>query len=355
MDEIKKILVIQTAFIGDVVWTLPLISALKGIYSSAEIDVVVSPQCTKLLENNPAVNRVYVLDKKKKGLLNSIRLIQQLRSVGYDLSIAPHSSLRSGLIVFFSKIKTRLGFKRNFQRFLLTQSIVFPKKIHKISKFLTLLHILPVPHYPELDPSKLEPNYLFPSKEENDKALRLIDSFNQKNGSFKPIIVIVPGSLWFTKKWPLEKYVQLSKELIKNDYLIILAGSYVERGMCDYISQCVTKAYPEKSECIRNIAGNFNLLEFAAVVKKAQLVLCNDSGSLHLSNAVGTPVFAFYGPTERSVGSFPYREFDHVFEVDIPCRPCGTHGGHKCSRGHFNCMMLIEVDTVLDKVNRFFV
>ena len=331
-----RILVIQTAFIGDVILITPLIKQLKMVFPNSLIDVVVMATCAKLLENNPNINKIIVFNKKS-GFLSFKKFIKEVKSNGYDVSISPHSSFRTGLLTFLARIKTRIGFKRNLQKYLLTESIPHPKYIHKKNKNLNLLSIL-----------KQSPQYslnteLFPSNDDYQKAHNLMDSF------LSPVILISPGSVWPTKRWPVENYLQLTNKLLDNDFCIVLSGSQAEREICDYIYQNT-----EKKNKIKNIAGEYNLLESAAVIDKVELVICNDSGALHIANAMNTPVFAFFGPTVKNIGYFPYRENDFIFQTNLPCRPCGSHGGRKCPQKHFGCMKKIEVDIVFNKIRDFF-
>jgi heptosyltransferase-2 len=333
-----KILVIQTAFIGDVILITPLLRQLKAVYPDSDIDVLVVPQCAKLLENNPNVHEVVVMDKKKKSFLSFIKFIKKMKTKNYDISISPHSSFRSGVLTLFANIKTRIGFKRYFQQILLTHSIPHPNKIHKKEKNLKLLSL--IPHHLSESHANTE---LFPSPTDYEKTSPLLST------CLRPIILVAPGSAWFTKRWCIGNYVVLVERLINDNYFIVISGSVAEKGICDYIYQNISK-----KDRVKNIAGEYNLLEVATIIQKVDLVVCNDSGTMHIANAMDTPVFAFFGPTVKDIGYYPYREKDLVFEVDLPCRPCGSHGGKECPKKTFDCMKNIKVDVVIDKIKEYF-
>jgi len=344
--SVKKILVIQTAFIGDVILITPLINGLKQIYPEALIDVVVIPQCKALLENNPNVRKIHCFDKHKRGLL---RFIFAIKSEVYDLSVSPHSSLRSGLIPFLARIPYRIGFKRNLQRFLLTKSIVHApasEHKHKVVKNLSLLTLLPI----ESSCNFPLQTSLFPTLENYHKTERLLGSLPEN----KRIVLLAPGSVWFTKRWPAVKFLELAERLVNSGYVVVLTGSADERDLCKHIQSEVYTKYPHLTGAVTSVAGEFNLMDSVALIEKVQLVVCNDSGTLHMANAVQTPVFAFFGPTTQDIGYFPFGSDDLVFEVELPCRPCGSHGGQRCPKGHFNCMEMIGVDDVFQKVIEFF-
>ena len=326
-----KILVIQTAFIGDVILITPLIKALKDKYTNSLIDVMVIPKCAEILYNNPYINKIHVFDKKNMNFIDFYKFILMIKLEKYDISISPHSSLRSALIPFLANIKHRIGFKRYLQKYLLTKSVLHKKNIHKIKKNLALINA------DNLDYNSM----LFPVQENQNKINNILDSLVLK----KHIVVVAPGSVWFTKKWPIEKYIELIKKLILHDCFIILIGAKDEVVSCNHIVNSFNDSDP-----IISVAGDCTILDSAALIQKADLVISNDSGALHIANAVDTTVYAFFGPTTKNIGYFPYRKNDFVFEVDLNCRPCGSHGGKKCPQKHFNCMKLITVDEVLIKI-----
>ena len=344
-----KILLIQTAFIGDVILVTPLIHRLKEVYPLAMLDVMVKPQCVGILENNGSINKIICFDKRSQSLNTFWKFIQRVKFEKYDISISPHSSFRSGLIPFLAKIPKRIGFKRYFQQIFLTHKIVHPKNIHKRLKNLKLLDLLIHTNLTQqsyadsfLNSTK---THLYPSLQNYQKASLLLSSMtqNQKN------IIMCPGSVWYTKRWNLQNYICLTQKLIANNFNIILSGSPSEN---EIINEILDAVQCEKKQ-LTSIAGTFNILDSAALFKKSDLVICNDSGALHIANAMQIPVFAFFGPTVKNFGYYPFNKNDFVFEANLDCRPCSSHGGKKCPKKHFNCMNLISVDFVFQKVLEF--
>ena len=102
------------------------------------------------------------------------------------------------------------------------------------------------------------------------------------------------------------------------------------------------------------MAGETTILESAAILQKCDLLVCNDSGSLHLANAMKIDVFAIFGPTVQDIGYFPFRENDYVFETELECRPCGSHGAMECPLMHHLCMKNITPEMVLEKIKKRF-
>jgi len=381
-ENIKKVLVIQTTpYIGDMILITPLINGLKQIYTDALIDVVVGPQCRLLMENNLSINHIHTYDKKKKGILSLLKFTRTIKKEKYNLCLCPHSSFRSGLIPWLARIKHRIGFKRkNLHHYLLTkciphnatrlyisfemEDVIALYRRHKTFKILNLLKILPLPLHEVKSDNKrcmyLSDNNnnvhqismqttLFPDNsnyQKVDSVLAIIPNTNQ-------VILIAPGSLKFTKRWPIEYFCELSERLIDQGYCIVLTGSKAERNLCDIICKAIAEKHPSSQNSIQNVAGEFNLLDSAAMMARVQLVVCNDSGTLHMANAMQTPVFAFFGSTTQDIGYFPFGEKDYVFEVDLPCRPCNIHGGKECPESHHNCMKMISVDCAYEKIVEF--
>ncbi len=365
--ENAKILIVQTAFIGDVILITPLIRAVSELYPKASIDVMVVPAAAKLLENNPHLKSVIPYAKRKTSLWQMAKL---LKAKGYDLVISPHSSGRTHLLLWLSGINRRIGFDRSWLPFLLTDKIPHPTNMHKIKKNLLLLKFL--------SPNEFDmQTELFPSEQDKHKADNLLQPFGNK-----PLIAIAPGSIWATKCWLLERYVQLAQELVMQGYGIVLIGGEGDKDKCDEVEKavlnlhsypplphsyppiphsCVSRNLPPEPEIpdqvrdegnlkIINQAGKTNLLESAAIIARCNLMLCNDSGALHIANAMQTRVFAFFGPTVQSIGYYPYRDGDRVFETELGCRPCGSHGPQKCPLKHHDCMRKIEVQPVLEAI-----
>ena len=331
----SKILIIQTAFIGDVILITPLIRAVKELFPKSTLDVMVIPQTANGLENNPHINKILLFDKRKNKVFSFMKMIFKLRSEKYQAVLTSHSSMTTALLIYIARIKIRVGFDRWKAKNYLTHKVPHLKNTHKTVNNLELLKVFS-------DKIFSNQTELFPTKFENAIISKKINLIRTKT---KKIIAFAPGSVWFTKRWPIKNYIDLSKKLLQNNFGIILVGSKEEKEICDKI---------DKHDNLINLAGELTLLESAAVIKECDLLICNDSGALHIANAMQTDVFAIFGPTVKSIGYFPFRESDFVFELELDCRPCGSHGGNVCPLEHHNCMKLISPETVFSKVTEKF-
>jgi len=327
-----KILVVQTAFLGDVILVTPLVRALRELYPEAAIDVLVRPQNAPALLHNPHIRRALFFDKNRAKWPEFFRLLRQIRRERYSAAISPHSSFTTALLLRFSGIGRRVGFDRYLARHLLTDRVQHKRGVHKTQKILELLKAF--------NPREFShQTEIFTIEVEEARAAVLIESENT--------IAISPGSVWPTKRWPRDYYVKLTHALAGTGYNLVFIGGGDEQALCaDIIHSAEVVAL--------NLAGELSVTESAACLRRCRLLVCNDSGALHIANAVQTPVYAFFGPTVTRFGYYPFREGDRVFQVELPCRPCGGHGSKVCPLRHHDCMMKILPEQVYAEIVKQF-
>ena len=312
----KRILIIQTAFLGDVILATPVVSELYRIYPDAEIDFLVKKGNESLLTGNPKLNEVVTFDKSSGKWKSIIRLIKKFRSNRYDLVINLHRFASSGIIAGFSKGKQRYGFKKNPFSFMYTKK--FEHSIgdgtHEVERNLKLIA--------EFGANNILRPELFPSKEEVNAV---------QNYIIEEYYCLAPASVWYTKQLPKEKWVELIQK-IGEDKTIYLLGGQGDKVLCDNI------LHKSQSSKVVNLCGKLNLLESAALIQKSTRTFVNDSGPLHLASAVNAPVTAFFCSTIPAFGFGPLSDDSEVKEVkNLDCRPCGLHGHKSCPEEHFDC------------------
>lgn len=327
----KNILVIQTAFLGDVILSTPVIRGLRKIFSEANIDVVTIPGTSIVFEFNPYVRQVIEFEKKSpiKKLFLFYRLIKKLRQNNYDLAISIQSSFTSSLLMALGKTPERVGF--HFQK-MVTIPVSHEKGLHIRDRYLSLL----TPFSKEKFDNQTE---LFWTEKEERHAQQAFD-VNPKKSS--QAIGIAPGSVWQTKMWLKDYFIELLDRLADKNIAIFLIGGVSDKSLCEEIRQ------KSKNSNVIDVAGELSVLESAALIQKLDLMVTNDSAPLHIANAVKTDVLAIFGPTVRRFGCYPYRERDKMLEIDLCCRPCAKHGGNRCPEKHFRCMKEITPQTVYD-------
>jgi len=327
----KKILVIQTAFLGDLILTIPLLKILKENKPDYEIHILCLPVVSEILKNNPYISEVIEYDKRglNNGIKELFKLIKDLKTKKYDILISPHRSFRSTIISFLSNIPLRISFNKSSFSFLYNNKVEYKSNLHEIQRNLSLLNPLGIENREIVKPE------FFPDEDDVKIVAEYFEyygiSVNDK------LLVISPFSKWFTKKFPFEKYVKLINYLSDTNIKIVLIGTKNEFDDCEKIRDTVSKID------VFNSAGMLNLLQTSLLLKYSGLLLTNDSAPLHIANAVGTRVFAIFGATVPAFGFYPYGKNDKIFEInELKCRPCGIHGGEKCPIKSFDCMKKID-------------
>lgn len=335
ISEFKKILVIQTAFIGDVILTLPMVQVLGRSFPGASIDIVVIPRASDLLANNPLFTSVLSYDKRKseKGLGGFFRQVKKLQLGKYDLAVVPHRSLRSALLARLSNIPKRIGFDRSAGKVFFTDLVRYDSGKHEVERNYSLL----VPLGINLQHKELPK--LYPSVQDAAEVDRL--SSAQGPEEEKLWIAVAPGTVWKTKQWLPERFAEVAKKL-SADHTVILIGGKEDEALCEEIRRSVGM-----TNCI-NFAGKLSLLQSAEAIKRCRLLISNDSAPMHIAVAVGTPVVAIFGSTVPEFGFAPFGAHDVVVETKgLDCRPCAIHGGIKCPIKTFVCMRAIESQEIL--------
>ena len=330
----KRILIIQTAFLGDAILCTSFVKATKELYPDSKIDILIIPQAVEIFENNPHINKIIIFPKRTLLMkLNSFfKLIKQMKTEQYDVVVSLKLSLTISFLMYLSGIPIRLGYPRQK---LLTHTVTLPKKIPVYRRSLLLLKVIS-------DREFIPKTEIFWTKEIDEQVCKYIKDYQEPGYN---VIAIAPASIWQTKRWLPEYYSELISMLYQNYIQAVLIGGPDDRNLCQQIIQ-------QANTPALNLAGYLSLKGSAALISKLPLLVTNDSAPLHLANAVETDVIAIFGPTVRDFGFYPFRPRDIVLEVPLPCRPCGKHGGNKCPQKHFKCMKDIKPELVKDAVMR---
>lgn len=325
--NIEKILIIQTAFIGDVILSTSIIQELVRIYPSIKIDFLVRKGNESLLENQPNLNQVYILNKEKNKISQLFKLIRQFRVNKYDEIINLHRYASTGLVTILSNAKSTVGFKQNPFSFLYSIRInhsLFEGK-HEVERNLECIS-----HH---GATKKALPKLFPSQKNYQKVNKY---------SVQTYFCLAPSSVWFTKQLPIRKWIELI-DFLKNKGTVYLLGAKSDIELCNKL------IIPSFEDNIINLAGELSFLDSAALMQGAKQNFVNDSGPLHICSAMNAPVTAFFCSTSPSFGFGPLSENAKIVETkhELPCKPCGIHGHKKCPLDDFKCGNTIEIDTII--------
>lgn len=314
-----KILIIQTAFIGDVVLATPLIEKLHAVFPHAQLDFLLRKGNENLLLNHPGLHQVIIFDKSKNKYSRLWKLARKIRQEKYDVVINVQRFFASGFLTVMSGAKQKIGFDKNPWSWLFTKKVTHvisatAQGDHEVKRNLQLIEDLTGNDHwfgPRLYPS---------------------DDDYQRMARTQPYICIAPTSVWFTKQYPVERWIDFIN-LIPHHLQVMLLGGPGDKDICHQIAATVT--HPETL----NMAGTLSFLGSAALMKKAVMNYVNDSAPLHFASAVNAPVTAVFCSTVPQFGFGPLSDDAHIVEYGQPlsCRPCGLHGKRACPQGHFNC------------------
>ncbi len=328
----KQILIVQTAFIGDVILATGLIEKIHQFYPEAAIDFALRKGNESLLKNHPKLREVHIWDKKGGKYKNLFKLIGKIRRQRYDLVVNIQRFANSGMLTAFSGAKVKIGFDKNPFSWAFTHKIAhrIEEGVHETERNNDLIKAL--------TDGQVERPRLYPSQEDFEKVKPYTDT---------PYLCMAPASVWFTKQYPKEKWTDLIKAL-PFEGKIYLLGAPGDKELCDEI---IDKS---GAEHVQNLCGAISLLQSAALMKTAVVNYVNDSAPMHLASSVNARTCAIYCSTVPEFGFGPLSDFAEVVEVGekLDCRPCGLHGYKACPKGHFKCGYDIDTQQLISVFER---
>lgn len=312
---------IQTAFLGDVILATPVLEALSRLYPDARVDVLVRKGHDTLLHNHPCAQQVLTQDKQQPKLRELRRLVGLIRQQQYDAVINIQRFAATGLLTVLSGAKWTAGFRKNpfsrlFSHRAPHQLGTEPGSPHEVDRNLSLL-----PGWK--DQPRLRPA-LYPSEADHQAV-----GVYQK----QPYVVMAPASVWYTKQYPQEGWLDLLATDALQPYAVYLIGGPGDQALCARLS-----AQAEHS-AVSNLAGQLSLLQTTALIAGATMTYCNDSAPLHMASATNAPVTAIFCSTIPAFGFGPLSDQRYVVEAPtaLSCRPCTSHGRAACPLGHYRC------------------
>ena len=328
-------LVVQTSFLGDTVLTTPLLAQLAH---RGPVDVVTTRASASLLEGHPAVREVIAYDKRgvDAGLFGFLKLAARLRATRYDTAFLAQGSLRSALLVFAARVKSRVGFATSAGSWLYTTKVAYRDDLHHAARLLQLSR----PNGREPTEAESRPS-LAPSDADAAAAQALLSKAGVREG--ERLIALAPGSVWETKRWP---YYRELAELLARDGRIVVVGGPADAPLAREIVAAVPRAV--------DASGALSLLASAHLIGRCAVIVTNDSAPLHLASAMGTPTVAVFGPTVPDFGFGPLAPSRVVVgHESLACRPCDRHGPRKCPLVHFRCMRELTPALMADRARAF--
>lgn len=333
----KRILIIRLDRIGDVMLSTPVIRAVREAYPASHISFMVRPYSRDIIAGNPFLDEVIEYDKNM-GMLGTVKFIGFLRRKRFDLALILHPTSRTHLLTYLARIPKRIGFDKKMA-FMLTRRIPHTKQFglkHEIDYTLDLVRHIGVESYSRTLHMPI-------SGKSEEKVERLFTRHGVARSD--PIVVINPGASCRSKRWDVERFARAADELAKRHKvkIVVVAGSE-DKDIAGRL------AVSMKGPCV-NLAGSTTVADIASILRRASLFISNDSGPVHIACAVGTPVIAIFGRSDRGLSPVrwgPSNPGDVALHKDVGCIACLAHN---CKLG-FKCLEAVTVEDVVSAAGK---
>jgi heptosyltransferase-1 len=365
--EFSRILLIKPSALGDVVHTIPVLVKLRTRYPRARIDWLITPENAEVVRHHPALSNVVLFarrDFSKRGrrwraVLGFIDLLKQIRSANYDLVIDMHGQVRSAFFSLVSGARVRIGFDRpvKFSRTVSAEHDLKNVPSHgwrgaREGSWIAYTHRIPIP---TLDVHAID-RYLWVGAllgfddEPPDLTLHLstetvsnVQRLLEEHGvaASKPLVVLVPGTIWETKHWTIEGFAGVAREFLREGFAVVLAGTKRDEARCRQIAAGAPGA--------TNLCSKTTPADLAALIQRAEVAVTNDSGSMHVAASLGKPMVSVFGPT-NPVHIGPYERPESVVRLDLPCSPCNYRRLSQCPFDHA-CMKQVTSAMIVERVH----
>jgi lipopolysaccharide heptosyltransferase I len=366
--EFSRILLIKPSALGDVIHTIPVLVKLRARYPSARIDWLITPENADIVRCHPALSDVVLFarrDFSKRGhkwraTVAFRDLLKQIRRAKYDLIVDMHGQMRSAFFTLISGARVRIGFDRpiKFSRTISTEHDLKNVPRHgwrgaREGSWVAYTHRIPIP---TLDVHAID-RYLWVGPllglDDNPPDLRIylspetiqnVERLLEAHGvpASKPLIVLVPGTIWETKHWTIEGFAGVARQFLREGFAVALAGTKRDQDRCQQIAAAAHGA------C--DLSGKTTPAELAALIRRAEVAVTNDSGSMHVAASLGKPMVSVFGPT-NPVHIGPYERPESVVRVDLPCSPCNYRRLSQCPFDHA-CMKQVTSEMVVERARK---
>jgi heptosyltransferase-2 len=333
----EKILVIQTAFIGDAILTLPMIQKLKEMYPGSEIDVIAIPATVEIFSASSFIENVLLFDKRgeQKSLFALLKFIREIRKKKYTRIYSPHRSMRSALISMGSGVRESFGFDNSSLKHVYKNLSEYKLSDHEVKRNLDLAGYK----------YRNEEWKVLPEINISDKNRLVVDKFFESINFKDNIVAIAPGSIWNTKKYPKEYFLEIIKYLLSKSLNVVIVGGIKDSSLCEELAGNFNKN-------VVSSAGKLSLVESVELLRRCRLLISNDSAPAHLGVCADIPVLVLYCSTTAAFGFFPYNNRSGYLSFDnLSCKPCGIHGYIKCPLGHFACAKNLLPEEVINYID----
>lgn len=352
----SEILFIQTAFVGDLLLSIPTLKSLRSDFPSAKVTLLCRKGLGGFMRMSDLCDEVLEADKSSAEGWNGVT--EKLRGKKWAQIYCPHQSLRSLMLVRSLVAGRKIGYRSLLGKIVFDECVERPMHLPEALRQLVLLSSKRTSEVLDFAPIANRNLRRRMPKPLDQKDLIVIEKLDavpewasmkliSLKGAKQNSVVLAPGSVWATKKWTEEGYGEVAAYFLSQGKLVHLVGAPDEREICERVRAAALTKVSGAAEKIINSAGKLSLWQSAQLMGSADLVIANDSGAMHMSSCAGTPIVSIFGPTVLEQGYQPWLSESRVIHRVLSCRPCGKHGSQRCPIGTHECMTMISSRDVI--------
>lgn len=336
---IKNVLVINLMYIGDLLFTTPLLRVLRNNLPHAHITMLVDKKNSEVVMHNSSISELIAIDKKgyHNKLVNYLRLIGDIRQRQFDIVINLHGNERASAIAAFSGGKKIIGFAPKVFGLLFDRHLEERKDIHQADAYLDVLKQLGMPTG---DHNGLE-LWVDQGSQSIADGLWHEATLGVHGEVGRKVIGFNTGGSWPTKRWTKSGFAKVGDALLAKGFGVAFFGGPMDvQDVNDILALMEYRNHPG----IAVFTGRTTLMQMAALVKKCDALVSGDSGPMHIGVSQRVPIIAIFGPSDP-VRYAPYGQPDAVVTSDLACLRCGKH---QCD-GH-ECMQSVTGDMIMKRI-----
>ena len=340
MRPFERILVVRTDRVGDVILTTPVIAALKEAFPQAHLAVLISPATRELLKDNPYVDEILEDDRKgrHRGFLGFHALADEIKKRKFDVAFVFHTKKRTNFLCFWTGIPQRVGYRNNKLGFLLTHPLTDtrPQGLKHESEYcLDILRSLGIP-------VKNPATYLVVNIQNQQWAQEFLKSAGM--GAQETLVAIHPGASCISKRWMPERFAEVADELqLRRGVRVVFIGGGENLDL-------MRRVHAALKNRIIDATGTTSLGQLAALLKRCRLLISNDSGPVHMADALGVPVISIFGRNQAGLSPVrwgPLGAKSKILHREVGCPVCLAHN----CQIDFKCLTEIQPREVLEAVD----
>jgi heptosyltransferase II len=352
----SEVLFIQTAFVGDLLLSIPTLRALRTEHPGCKITLLCRKGLGDFMRAATVVDEVIEADKTSDQ--NWTKVVQILSGKVWSHVYCPHQSPRSLMLVRKLNASRKIGYRSILGRLIFDEALERPMHLPEALRQLVLLPSKRTQEVLNFEPQTNKNIYRRMPKPKDKKDLVITEKLkavpvwasmeiHSLKSAKQNLVVLAPGSVWNTKKWTEQGFAEAAAHYLSRGKTVHLVGAPDEREICERVKEAASSIASSASGKIINSAGKLSLWQSAQLMGSAELVIANDSGAMHMAACAGTPTISVFGPTVLEQGYRPWQTQARVLHTVLSCRPCGKHGARKCPIGTHECMKLIPANAVI--------